>query len=865
MKLLERDSSLDQLRAIYRELDDGRGHSIFITGEAGIGKTALVNTFLQEVGHRNPVLLGMCDSLFTPRPLGPLYDISLQLGEDFRALLGSEPDKSIIFTHFIQQLNQLNGPAILVFEDIHWADAATLDLIKFLGRRINRLPCMFVLTCRDRELNREMPLPVLIADLPPDHYTRLSLEPLSEKAVDRLAQQAGYSGQEVYQLTRGNPFFVREILADYSLGIPETVKDSVLAVFNKGDQAVKDLWEMVCLLPGRIELWLLELLNPDCVEILLACIDAGILVGDGRSIAFKHDLYRRIIEESLPALKRRVLNKKILELMLQHGDETIEPARLVHHARNAEDFKKVAELAPRAARQAAKLHAHREAADLYREALQYAGDQPPETRAELLEQCAYEYYLTNQIESAKTCQEKALVIWRQTGAIMREGNALRFLSRLNWFSGDGPRAEALAQEAVSVLENGFPTRERALAYSNLAQLKMLAEASEACLYWGQRAIDLAQKLQDDEVLAHALNNVGTTRIMNREFADLGEQNLLESLQLSLRNGYNEHVARAYTNLGSSFTSSRFYQKAAQQLTAGIAFCREHDLDSWTYYMLSWQARLYLETGAPAKAEEIAVDLVEHTGKYSTTRVTALVVLGQLQLRRGDTDALRLLNEAKELALATAEVQRMAPALVGLLEYYWVYHPDQIPQALTDWAMDLRTRIGNRWLYSDLEYWIWRCGIAPVDPAGLMTGYQLEIGGNAAAAAEAWRAKGCPYFQALALTGGTETDQRAALELLEQLGASAVVQRLKLRMRSEGIRRIPRGRQQRTRENPAQLTARQLEVLKLLRNGLQNKEIAEQLFISAKTVDHHISAILAKLEVDSRAKAVAEARSLGIFE
>ncbi|HMQ59056.1 MAG TPA: AAA family ATPase [Flavilitoribacter sp.] len=865
MMLLERDSSLDKLRAIYRELGHGRGHSIFIIGEAGIGKTALVNTFLQEAGRRSPVLLGMCDSLFTPRPLGPLYDISAQLGEDFWALLGSEPDKSIIFTRFIQQLSKLNGPAILVFEDIHWADAATLDLIKFLCRRISRVPCMFILTCRDREMNREIPLPALMADLSPDDYTRLSLEPLSEEAVGQLARQAGYPGQEVFQLTRGNPFFVREILADYSLGIPETVKDSVLSVFNKGDQAVRELWERVCLLPGRVELWLLELLNPDCVEILLACINAGILVGDGRSISFKHDLYRLIIEESLPALKRRVLNKEILEIMLQHGDERIEPARLVHHARNAEDFKKVAELAPLAARHAARLHAHREAANLYREALQYAGDQPPEARAELLEQCAYECYLTNQIESAKTCQEKALAIWRETGARIREGNALRFLSRLNWFSGNGPRAETLAQEAVSVLENGFPTRERAMAYSNLAQLKMLAEESEACLHWGQRAIDLAQKLQDDEVLAHALNNVGTIRIMSRGSALAGEQNLLESLQLSLKNGYNEHVARAYTNLGSSFTSNRFYQKAAEQLAAGIAFCREHDLDSWTYYMLSWQARLHLETGDPVKAEEIAADLVENAGKYSTTRVTALVVLGQLKLRRGDDDALRWLNEAKELALATAEVQRMAPALVGLLEYHWVYHPDQIPQALADWAIDLRGRIGNRWLYSDLEYWIWRCGIAPVDPAGLMTGFQLEIEGNAAAAAEAWATTGCPYFQALALSCGTETEQLKALALLEQLGAAAVVQRLKLRMRSEGIRRIPRGRQRRTRENPAQLTARQLEVLKLLRNGLQNKEIAEQLFISAKTVDHHISAILAKLEVDTRARAEAEARSLGIFE
>src|SRR4030095_16475414 len=132
-------------------------------------------------------------------------------------------------------------------------------------------------------------------------------------------------------------------------------------------------------------------------------------------------------------------------------------------------------------------------------------------------------------------------------------------------------------------------------------------------------------------------------------------------------------------------------------------------------------------------------------------------------------------------------------------------------------------------------------------------------------ADSWEKLGCPYEQALSLFDGTEENKRKALSIIQQLGADAIYEKLKMEMRSSGIKKIPRGLRGSTKANPAQLTNRELDVLQLLKKGIQNKEIAEAIFIYPTTVDHHISSILFKLDVKSRSKAVTEAARLGIVK
>jgi DNA-binding NarL/FixJ family response regulator len=145
------------------------------------------------------------------------------------------------------------------------------------------------------------------------------------------------------------------------------------------------------------------------------------------------------------------------------------------------------------------------------------------------------------------------------------------------------------------------------------------------------------------------------------------------------------------------------------------------------------------------------------------------------------------------------------------------------------------------------------------------GYHFENHKIALKYAHRWAQLGCPYEQAIALFEGGEEDKKKALSLVNQLGANAVYEKMKLEMRNSGIKSIPRGLRKTTLANPALLTDRELGILELLKEGLQNKEIGSRLFISAKTVDHHISSVLFKLEVNSRVKAVQEARRLGILK
>ncbi|MFL5707223.1 MAG: ATP-binding protein, partial [Ktedonobacteraceae bacterium] len=228
MDLLERDHCFDQLSELLCTATTGHGRTVLISGEAGIGKTALVELFVSR--HRSTVrrLWGACEAFFTPRPLGPLYDIATQAGGSLSQLMRRDTERGALFSAFLEELQKSPTPTVVVFEDVHWADEATLDLIKFLGRRIPHLPVLFLVTYRDTELSRGHPLRSVIGDLPSTAMTRLSLAPLSEQAVTHLANQAHRSAEQLYAVTLGNPFFVTEVLASDSPSVPLMVRDAVL-------------------------------------------------------------------------------------------------------------------------------------------------------------------------------------------------------------------------------------------------------------------------------------------------------------------------------------------------------------------------------------------------------------------------------------------------------------------------------------------------------------------------------------------------------------------------------------------------------------------------------------------------------------
>ena len=421
-------------------------------------------------------------------------------------------------------------------------------------------------------------------------------------------------------------------------------------------------------------------------------------------------------------------------------------------------------------------------------------------------------------------------------------------------------------EAVTVLENGFPTRERALAYSNLSQLYMLACDRNETVHWGEKAIDLATKLNDYEVLSHALNNIGTVLLMYE--VTEGETKLNQSLAVALENNLHEHVARAYTNLSSRFMSHKSFKKAFEAFDAGLKYCETHDLDSWRYYMLSEKCRLQLDTGAWSEAETLALTLYNNSFHPNIVRIGSIEVLALLNIRRGKfEEARRLISEGKKLAAPTREAYRIVPFLCAELELCWILS-DPIPVSEIAVAeATLFSEKQNSWLYTKLAYWKHKCGVLSDEQSGinLVGPFYFEYTGNLQAAIEKWNESGSVYEYALALFQGNEEQQRLSLQLFSTLGATAIYAMLKSKLKLKGVLKIPRGPRESTKKNPAQLTDRQINVLILLHEGLQNNEIADRLFVSPKTVEHHISAILSKLDVNSRSKAVLEAQRLGILK
>ncbi len=846
--LAERSQYLDTLAALFRNAEGGQGHTVFLMGEAGIGKTALVNHFLKQLPQTSTVLIGACDPLSTPRPLGPLYDIAPGIDPEFPDVLRKPHNRSDVFAALLTKISLESKPIILVFEDVHWADEATIDLIKFLSRRIYRYKCLFLLTYRDDEIHPRHAMKNIFGELIPHTFTKIQLQRLSEETVKQLATDRGsHSGHQLYELTGGNPFYVTEILANNDTTIPDRVKDSILAAFHSKDDNVRSFIELLSILPARIEREVTDRLEDDFPGALDVCLASGILLSRQGHYSFKHELFRITIEESLSSSKKRQLHKKMLALVEEGRFASISLSQIVHHAQLADERKLVSETAPRAAEEAAAVGAHVEASKLYGIAIQFADKADANVRVTLYERHAYECYLTNQVTQAIASQEKALELWRELKANLKEGDALRFLSRLWWYSGNRANAVMFADEAIAILENGFPTRERTLAYSNLAQLYMLADDKASALLWGHRAVDLAERMNDKEIVCHALNNIGSVMMRFTDSEKEGEEILRKSLAIAIENRFQEHVARAYTNISFALVLARRYREAEEIFSDGLKYCEDHDLNSWNYYMQSERIKLLLDTGRWDEAEAGSVALVSYANHPAMVRIAGLVVLAKLRIRKGYFDEAReLIAEARALASMTGESQRIIPVLVTQLELCWIAG-DPIPEKeISNAETDLFPEKKHCYHYFLLTEWMHRAGMISTSE-------------------HPWTYNDTPYDKALQLSEGDEEDRRSALRMLDALGATATVDKLKSLMKEQGMTNIPRGLRESTKSNPFQLTNRQIDVLHLLSEGLQNAEIAERLFISAKTVDHHISAILSKLEVNSRTKAVSKARQLGLLK
>lgn len=837
MALLERSGPRAELGLAVEELQRGRGQVVLLHGEAGIGKSSLVTEFLQSLPRRLRTSIGRCDDLLVPRPLGAIQEVW-----DGLAGRRSEPSGHPALQLFDRLSTE---PTVCVVEDVHWADEATLDVLSYLARRVALLPLLLVLTFRDDELPAGHPLRRTLAAAPGSRRRRIGLSRLSLAAVTRLTGPEG-DADAVHRITGGNPFFVSELLAVRSGQTPASVREAVLGRYARLDGSARTTADLISVVPGRCEAWLLEACLGGA-EDTAAGEAQGLLVSERDGVRFRHELARRVIEESLTGPRRRAHNAAVLRVLAAADSPA---SRLAHHAWQAGDAAALVRHGLTAARLAARSGAHREAAEQYALVLEHQELLAATERADAWDACSTEAYAAGRNEVAGAARTRALVLRRRLDDPRRLSDTLRWLSRIRWTSGDREGAEAAGDEAIRVLagpDELDACPELATALCNRSQLAMLAQRDDEAIELGERAAAIARAVGDAETVVNAGVNIGSA--LAHTDLDAGVALLESTARSAAEQGFDDPAGRALINAAWMTLDQHRLEAADRLIGRALAFADDHELSLYTAYLQVMRALLALSRGDLAAARAaIALAPDAHPAP-------SMVVRASIAVRSDDPDAEELLSQGWRVALASAELQRIRPMACLRAERAWLRSDaEAVDEATADcyrWALGN----GSPWDVGPLAVWRRRAGLLDAVPAGLPEPYALELDGHPAAAATAWAVLGMPHAQALALLASAAAeDVRQAIDILDRTDAVGALPFARERLRALGVASVPRGRTRRTRENPAGLTDRQLEVLRLMAAGLPNREIAARLVLSTKTVEHHVAAVLAKLGVSSRTEA-----------
>ncbi len=861
MGLLEREEPLASLAACADEARRGQGRLVLVSGEAGVGKSALVERFTAGLtGTR--CYLGACDGLFTPRPLGAFLDIAGQIGGEVAELAGrfdASAEREELFGLLLGELAKSDRLSAVVVEDIHWADEATLDLLRFLSRRIGSLPVLFIATYRDDELAASYPLRTALGDLAVQRCTRrVDLAPLSAAAVAALSAGSGLDAAELYRVTGGNSFYVTETLRTGLDQVPRSAVDAVLARVAGLGPGARDVLHAAALIGSVVEPWLLEQAADCPPSVVDELVDRGLLTADGAVLRFRHEIARRAVAQDIPAHRQPAIHARLLTALLAAGGT--DHARLAFHAEAAGDAPATLEHATLAGRHAAGLGSHREAAAQFERALRVADGERPAVLAGRYEALADELSVIDSWDVAAAAYERALSLWRTTGDPLREGDILRKLSTTLWRLCRGKEAGEASAAAVRALEPLGPSVELARAY-----------ASVAADYGGQaRWAEMMTVAGRAETLAASLGAFGlqayTLNLQAWAVLALGGDGvppLQRALDIALSHSAAREAGHTYTNLHEMNCAERRFAASEPYYLAGVAYCEEQDLGVYLTCLQGVRTTALDRLGRWDEAVDLAEVVLARTVSSPVNRMFPQGTLGRILARRGAAGAWQYLDAAMAAADGTGDPQYVVPMRLSQAEAHWLAgdtaaaHRDALIAGLAaDGA--------SPWLRGEAAAWIRRTGTSPIPAGEIAAPYRMELDGDWRGAAKAHDDLGCPYDAALALLdSGEEEALRQALDICQDLGATATARLVRRTMRRLGIRSIPVGQRAATRRDPAGLTRREREVLALVCAGRTDAEIAAELFISAKTASHHVSAVLGKLGVSNRRAAADQAARLGL--
>ena len=862
LKLLERDEPRALLEEALGAARAGSGRIVSLEGEAGIGKTALALSFGEAHRRDARVYIGGCEQLATPEPLGPLRDIARESGGRFSV---SATSQLATFESLLRLLTSGRDAALLVIEDLHWADDPTLDVLRYLGRRIRTTPILVVATFRNDEAPSQARLAALWADLPRDCRERIELRPLSPAAVSALAAQSGRGAYEIFEATGGNPFHVTEFLASDRVAVPRSVRDATLARTSRLSSHARRTLDCASIFPRQIDEATVRVLAEDPSSSgIEECMRTGMLNATGGTLAFRHELARRAVHEAMSPLRRRELHSAALGLLKSR--EQVRAAEVAHHAHEAAAMRDLVAYSLRAADEAAALGAHREVVQHLARALEHGTWLTNAERADLLERQAEIGELCGAFELAVKAVEEALAARKRAGDILGLGHALCVSARLQWHHGKPEVAEEQQQEALEVMRDHQDTWQYAFALSGQSQLEMLADRNDLAIPHAQQAEARAEKAGRSDIYLHALTNETAARCSTDVLT--GTELNLAAIAEARRRQQPDLIPRMYVNLVYMRTNDRRYARLFEFFEEAIKAATARDNAPLEAYIRGVRAIALIDLGripeAIAEAESV------HYGPYprGMARFNECIALARARIRTGIPED-GVLDDLRVMRTSQRDLMRRAPIAVVDAEALWLGlpRPGALERLRATFDVAVRSQ-GQKWLLADTALWLTILGEPFVIPAEQMSRLQPAFRAHIAAAwseaAAAWCEMGCPYEQAIALSMGDEAAQREALAIFDNLGAAPAAARLRREMRARGARAVPRGPTAPTRASPAGLTRRQAQVLALVIEGLSNAEIAARLCISPKTSEHHVAAIMARLGAHSRQEAAEAARNRGLI-
>jgi DNA-binding CsgD family transcriptional regulator/tetratricopeptide (TPR) repeat protein len=862
--LLEREPFLDALAQYAAEAAAGAGRLVLLGGEAGAGKTALLEAFeAQTVETR--WLWSACEGMSTPQPLGPLLDIAeAQGGQLLEA--ASRSDRRTLFGTFLRTVGS-PAPApstVVVIEDLHWADEATLDLLRFVSRRMAASRLVLVATFRDEGTAGAGDLQRLIGELATQRVTRrMSLPRLTASGVRELARGSAVDAAALYDLTAGNPFYVAEVLAEPEGRVPPTVQDAVMARVARLPELGRGALEAAAVIGRHIEPWLLEAVATETIAAdaaagIDACLASGTLVANAHTWSFRHELTRRAVEESISPRRRTLLHAAVLS-RLEGAQPEVSPARLAYHAEMAGDGAATLRHARAAAATAAELRSHHEAADQLRRAIRFAGALELVERGSLYDELAEELAAIDHWEESAEARREALAVWREVGDGLRLGDGLGRYAVTLWRLCDGMGADAAMAESLAVLQALPPGPQLARAYARIGAQHGDASRLQEGLEYSQRALDLGGELDRPEIVAYALNTMGC--ILTRQGRD-GLTSLGQALQIARDACDDSDIAFAYANLYQSAVDMLELQRYEWSYVEALRFCEEHDQRTFSLCLRGSRGTALQQLGRWDEVRSMSRAALAEVAS-PINRLHLAIPLAAVEARRGSSGASTLIDEIWRLAKGNDETDWLILVSIVRLEAAWLEGSVDDVAADCLAVFDRGCNGANLWYLGALAVWLERAGLSIYIPADVPEPYASVLRGDHLGAAARWREIGCPYEESLALADSEDPEaMHRALELLDELRAGPAVAIVRRRLR-ETAGHAPRGARPTTRTNPFRLTARELEILALVGAGLANAEIASRLVISERTVEHHVTAVLAKTGARTRTGAALEATKLGL--